>query len=144
MGSDVGSPARKQGMSAWASSRSVTPPRTVAAAGPYLFSGPLVSYALARFSPGPVTFQARRLYPALPACARGQAAIRPRLAARDQVRRLSGDCPRLWARTTSDYSNTFTRIRDARPARSVPTVSFRLPQRSRSDCDLVGEGALSG
>ena len=42
-----------------------------------------------RFPSGPFPFQAARLHPALPACARRQAAIRPRLAARDQVRRLS-------------------------------------------------------
>jgi len=42
----------------------------------------LVAYALARiFSTGPLALQAARLYPALPACPRGSATGRARLAA---------------------------------------------------------------
>ena len=87
-------------------------------AGPS-FPGPLVAYALARFSPAPITFQARRLHPAVPVCAGRQAARWPRLAARIKfdgyriIARKDGEQVHLWARTTSDYSNTFTRIRDA-------------------------------
>ena len=50
-------------------------------------------YRVTRFPPGPITFQARRLYPAVPAGAGGQAAVRPGLAARDQVRRIPRDRP---------------------------------------------------
>src|SRR3954463_12103217 len=49
---------------------------------------------MARFSTYPNPFQAARLHPALPT-------------------RKDGEQVRLWARTTSDYSKAFTRIRDA-------------------------------
>jgi hypothetical protein len=54
----------------------------------------------------------------LPARPLEPSAVRPRLAARDQVdgyrviARKDGDQVRLWARTTSDYSKAFTRITD--------------------------------
>jgi bifunctional non-homologous end joining protein LigD len=70
---------------------------------------------LASRSADPVAFQAARLV-----SLRSQTGRRPGpLAGRDQVRRVSrrarkdGERVRLWARTTSDYSKAFTRIRDA-------------------------------
>ena len=58
----------------------------------------------------------------------GAAANRARLAARDQVRRIPGDRPQRrrasapMGQTTSDYSEAFTRIRDAVAALQVESA----------------------
>ena len=52
------------------------------------------------------------------------------------IARKDGDRVRLWARTTSDYSNTFTRIRDAVAALPVAialSCSERLDASERSE-----------
>jgi hypothetical protein len=61
--------------------------------GGSVLPGPLVAYALARFPPAPITVQARRVHPALPARAGREAAVWTGLVARDQVRRIPRDRP---------------------------------------------------
>ena len=76
------------------------------------FPAPLVAHALARFPPDPNPFEAARLHPSLPACARR---VRPpdgpgwlheiKFDGYRVIARKDGAQVRLWARTTSDYSN---------------------------------------
>jgi hypothetical protein len=57
---------------------------------------PCSAYALGSSSTGTGTAQASRFHPALPALFSRATALRPRVAARDQVGRLSPDCPQGW------------------------------------------------
>jgi ATP-dependent DNA ligase len=71
----------------------------------------------ASFPPAPIKFQASRLHTALPARL-DRPTNRPVPAARKfggycVIARKGGVQVRLWARTTSEYSTAFTRIRDA-------------------------------
>jgi ATP-dependent DNA ligase len=79
---------------------------------------PLVAYALARFSPAPNPFQAALILPCQPALADRPPAgpgwlHEIKFDGYGIIARKDGEQVHLWARTTSDYSNTFTRIRDA-------------------------------
>jgi ATP-dependent DNA ligase len=80
---------------------------------------PFGCYALASFPPNPNPFQAARLHLALPA-----RSCRPSAVAHGWLHEIKFDGYRiiarkdgervcLWARTTSDYSSAFTRIREA-------------------------------
>jgi ATP-dependent DNA ligase len=75
----------------------------------------LLAYVLARIvSTGPLALQAARLYPALPACPRGSVGLHEiKFDGYRVIARKDGEHVRLWARTTSDYSQAFIRIRDA-------------------------------
>src|SRR3954454_5467196 len=75
-----------------------------------------VQYALARFPPAPIPFQAS--LPCQPALAErppsGPGWLHEiKFDGYRVIARKDGEQVRVWARTTSDYSKSFTRIRDA-------------------------------
>src|SRR3954453_23430772 len=83
---------------------------------------------MARFSTYPNPFQAARLHPALPTGARRRPPSGPgwlpeiKFDGYRVIARKDGEQVRLWARTTSDYSKAFTRIRDAVAALRVESA----------------------
>ena len=70
-------------------------------------------YALARFPSASITFQARRVHPACQPASANRPPFGPdwlheiKFDGYRVIARKDGDRVRLWARTTSDYSNTF-------------------------------------
>jgi bifunctional non-homologous end joining protein LigD len=96
----------------------------------------LVAYALASFPPAPIPFQAPGfIVPCQPALA-----DRPpsgpdwlneiKFDGYRIIARKGGEQVRLWARTTSDYSKAFPRVRDAVAA--LPIDSAAAISRSKS------------
>jgi ATP-dependent DNA ligase len=93
-----------------------------------VFPAPFVAYALARFPPAPITFQPPGfILPWQPALAdrppSGPGWLHEiKFDGYRVIAGKDGDQVRLWARTTSDYSSAFTRIRDAVAALPVDSA----------------------
>ena len=92
------------------------------------FPGPLVAYALARFPPAPIHSKPDGfILPCQPALAdrppSGPGWLHEiKFEGYRVIARRDGEQVRLWARTTSDYSKAFTRIRDAVAALPVESA----------------------
>ena len=102
-------------------------------------------YALARLPSAPITFQASRLHPALSAWLAERPPSGPgwlheiKFDGYRVIARKEGAQVRLWARTTSDYSKAFTRIRDAvaaLPVESAVIDGEAIVLRPDNSCDF--------